>query len=145
MCWCNLLKGRKTLYSCCWMSPGRPQPQRKLGTGGWRISLRVFFCFFSVSFSDFGFDFSPNFFLTVIFFAPLVSVLCKKKRVLDTMRLFTRRQAWVTGARSPVYVYATDYTGETRLNARSQIRLQADFRPDRRHQNIGHQERKREK
>lgn len=56
VCWCNLLKGRKTLYSCCWMSPGRPQPQRKLGTGGWRI--RVFF------FSDFGFTF-PHFFLTV--------------------------------------------------------------------------------
>lgn len=76
MCWCNLLKGRKTLYSCCWMSPGRPQPQRKLGTGGWRISACVLF-FFSPSFSDFGFYFSPIFFLTV--FSPPVSSLCKKK------------------------------------------------------------------
>lgn len=51
VCWCNLLKGRKTLYSSCWMSPGRPQPQRKLGTGGWRI--RVFFLSLWLYFSPF--------------------------------------------------------------------------------------------
>lgn len=130
------------------MSPGRPQPQRKLGTGGWRISPRVFFFlfFFFLSLSQtLALTFLPIFSSQLFFFAPPVSFLCKTQRVLDTMRLFTRRQAWVTGARLPVYVYATDYMGETRLNARSQIRLQADFRPDRRHQNIGHQERKREK
>lgn len=43
VCWCNLLKGRKTLYSCCWMNLVRPQPQRNLGRGarGLMLSLSV--------------------------------------------------------------------------------------------------------
>lgn len=48
VCWCNLLKRRKTLYSCCWMSPGRPQSERKPRTGGLRISPFVLFFFLCV-------------------------------------------------------------------------------------------------
>lgn len=37
--WCNLLKGRKTLYSCCWMSPARPPASE--GTEGLFFSFTL--------------------------------------------------------------------------------------------------------
>lgn len=101
-------------------------------------------CFLSLS-QTLALTFLPIFSSKIFFFFFCTSrfLSLSKDTVLDTMRPF-HTQASMTDGRTVACVRLRSrlHGGKRDLNARSHIRLQADFRPDQRHQNAGHQEKK---